>query len=216
MEKFHAVRMRRVSTRILFFRPASLLVVGALLLLTSCIYIPQVNNTASRQKPASLKLSPYQYISLEEMVRRYIAKTEHEPGSIEGIYTVSAEVNRKGKGFLFGPSRERIVDKRNNYATVAILRNWPGATTEYVEISLTNNNATAYPIISEISSLADEQGFIFNHLEHKGKRMPFTFRLDETGDLLEGVYTEVKRGTTITYKLSYLRTYPKNKPSAGR
>jgi hypothetical protein len=144
------------------------------------------------------------------MVRRYIAKSHQGPNSIEGIYKVSGEVVKKGKGLLSKEERERTVDKRINYATVAILKDWPGSNKEYVEISLQSGSTSNYPIISEISSLSGGSGFIFEHIDKKGKKMPFTFLMESGSDVLEGVYTETIGGSIITYRLSYLKTYPKN------
>jgi hypothetical protein len=203
--KFHAELVTMGYIKIFDFSKTRVVLV-ATLVLSSCIYMPRtVTKDNSKSKP-----SPYRKITLEEMVRRYVAKT-HDGKSIEGIYTVSSEVIKKGKGLLDKEERERVVDRKNNYATVAILKDWPGSTTEYVEISLHGDNTSSYPIISEINSLAGEQGYIFNHVDKKGGKMPFTFTADHNHDVLEGVYTEKSGNKEITYKLSYLKTYPKNK-----
>ncbi|MEJ0055452.1 MAG: hypothetical protein WDN75_07230 [Bacteroidota bacterium] len=56
--------------------------------------------------------------------------------SIEGIYSVSGEVTKRSKGLLASSEREKVKDRRENYAKVAILHD-PGSTSrEYIELSL--------------------------------------------------------------------------------
>jgi hypothetical protein len=174
--------------------------------ISSCVFIPQ--QVGKRTVP--IKKSIYQEVDLEGMIRRYIAKT-HDPQqpSIEGIYTVTGIVTKKGS--LFNPSgKERLVTRRDNYARVAILKDWPGSNNEYVEISLNEKNAPRYPIVAELNELAEGGGFIYKHIEPKGEVMTFTFLYDQSKtDILEGVYTVTKRNAEVTYKLSYVKVFPK-------
>lgn len=159
----------------------------------------------------SPKKSVYQEIDLESMIKRYIAKHEDYQTSIEGIYTVSAVVIKKGNTLLTNAYRERVVDRKDNYARVAILKDWPGSNTEYVEVSLNEKNAPRYPIVGEINKLAEGNGFICKHIEPKGETMTFTFLYDNNKtDILEGVYSVMKGRSEITYKLTYVKIYPKN------
>jgi hypothetical protein len=158
----------------------------------------------------TVKKSPYQQVDVEEMIRRYIAKTKHEGNSIEGIYTVSASVNKRSATLLSKVEKDRVIQKKDNYARVAILKDWPGSNTEYVEISLTDKNAHQYPIVAEINSLSEGRGLIYKHFEPNGKALTFTFTHDPEKDILDGVYTEQKGQATVTYTLSYLKIYPKN------
>lgn len=157
------------------------------------------------------KKSIYEEVDLEGMIRRYIAKTHGDEPSIEGIYTVSGEVIRKGKTLLSSVERERTIERKDNYARVAILKDWPESNTEYVEISLEEKNAPRYPIVAELNELAEGGGFIYKHFEPKGKVLTFMFLYDKNKpDILEGVYTETKNDVVITYKLTYVKVYPKN------
>jgi hypothetical protein len=184
--------------------------IAAVVLITCCwsciVPIPQ----PARMKNPVQKLSPYQQVDLEGMIRRYIAKTHHE-SSIEGIYTVSCVITKKGKTFLSQVERERIVMRKDNYAKVALLKDWPGSNTEYVEISLHEKNAARYPIVAELNGLSEGGGFIYKHFEPKGKVLSFTFLYDQSKpDILEGVYTVNERNSEVTYKLTYVKVYPKN------
>jgi hypothetical protein len=162
------------------------------------------------RKPQPIKSSVYQEVDLEGMIRRYIAKT-HQQASIEGIYTVSCVITKKGRTLLSPEEKERTVTRKDNYAKVAILRDWPGSNTEYVEISLHEKNAARYPIVAELNGLSEGGGFIYKHFEPKGKVMSFTFLYDQSKpDILEGVYTLNERNSEVTYKLTYVKVYPKN------
>lgn len=173
-----------------------------------CLVVVLAGEVQAQVAKLPSKHYQYQQVDLEEMVRRYISKTP-EPGSIEGIYSVSALVMKKSRNFLTGNERERPVNRKDNYARVAILKDWPGSKTEYVELSLNDSNAPKYPITAEIVGLSEGGGFLFKHFEPDNEHMTFTFSLDEFPDILHGAYAVSKKRAVITYKLSYLRVYPK-------
>lgn len=169
-----------------------------------CVYVPQ---TVKVRQP---KPSVYEEVDLEEMIRRHIAKT-HQQASIEGIYTVSCVITKKGRTLLSSVEKDRTVTRKDNYARVAILKDWPGSNTEYVEISLLDKNAARYPIVAELNGLSEGGGFIYKHFEPKGKILSFTFLYDQSKpDILEGVYTLNEKNSEVTYKLTYVKVYPKN------
>lgn len=183
-----------------------LFLLGSCFLLVSCMYMkPQKKSSITTRK------SIYEEVDLEGMVRRYIAKTHGATPTIEGIYSVSCVITRKGRTLLSPVERERTITRRDNYARVAILKDWPGSNKEFVEISLEEKNAPRYPIVADLDELAEGGGFIYKHLEPNGKVLTFTFLYDQSNpDILEGVYTVTKNAVCITYKLSYVRVYPKN------
>jgi hypothetical protein len=169
-----------------------------------CVYLPNTSKT-KKSKP-----SIYKEVDLEEMIRRSIAKT-HSETSIEGIYTVSCVITKKGKTLLSPVEKERTIIRKDNYARVAIVKDWPGSNTEYVEISLHEKGAARHPIVAELSELSEGGGFIYKHFEPKGKVLSFTFLYDQAKpDILEGVYTLNERNNEVTYKLTYVKVYPKN------
>jgi hypothetical protein len=69
----------------------------------------------------SKKLSEFEQIDFHDLTQRYMYK-EDNTNSIEGIYAVSVVVLRKGKPFLSSTEREKIVERKENYSTVAIIR----------------------------------------------------------------------------------------------
>ena len=157
------------------------------------------------------KTSIYEEVDLEEMIRRFIAKTYKEQESIEGIYTVSGVITKKGKPLLSSVEKERTVTRKDNYARVAIVKDWPGSNTEYVEISLNEKNTISRPIVAELTPLSEGGGFIYKHFEPKGKILSFTFLYDQSKpDILEGIYTLHENNNEVTYKLTYVKVYPIN------
>jgi hypothetical protein len=176
--------------------------------LTSCVYWPQ---PVKSPQPA-VKRTVYHEVALEEMIRRNIAKTQDPANpSIEGIYTVSVVITKKGRSLIFPSDKERVVLRKDNYAKVAILKDWPESKNEFVEISISSKNLYKYPIVGEINRLAEGGGFIYKHIEPKGEEFSFTFLYDESKpDILEGIYSNAKNGVEFTYKLTYLRVFPKS------
>jgi len=179
---------------------------------TSCLYVSKPVNPI-----AKVKRTVYKEVDLEEMIRRYIAKTHQQSNSLEGIYTVSAVITKKGKSLLRPNGEERTVLRKDNYARVAILKDWPGSNTEYVEISLNEKNSPRYPIVAELNGLSEGGGFTYKHIEPKGDIMTFTFLYDQSrSDILEGVHTKTKNNVEVTYKLTYVKVYPKNNNFTGQ
>lgn len=169
-----------------------------------CLYMPTTSRSAKASKP-----SIYKEVDLEEMIRRYIAKT-HQETSIEGIYTVSCVITKKGKTLLSPVEKMKTIVRKDNYARVAIVKDWPGSDTEYVEISLHEKGAARHPIVAELTGLSEGGGFIYKHFEPKGKTLSFTFLYDQSKpDILEGVYTLNEKGSEVLYKLTYVKVYPK-------
>lgn len=181
-----------------------------LILIVSCSGCVVISSPTSSSRTSKSKPSVYQEVDLEEMIKRYIAKTYKET-SIEGVYAVSCVITKKGKTLLSPVEKERTIIRKDNYARVAIVKDWPGSNTEYVEISLHVKGAARHPIVAELSILSEGGGFIYKHFEPKGKVLSFTFLYDQAKpDILEGVYTLNEKGNEVTYKLTYVKVYPKN------
>jgi hypothetical protein len=155
-----------------------------------------------RMKQAN-KSAPYEQVDFQGLVRRYMKKDK--PNSIEGIYSVSGEVTKRGKGLLAGSEKEKTKDKKENYAKVAILRD-PGSTSrEYIEVSLDKENPYSYSIIGEFNLTESGSLLLYKHMEGKGKSSSFTFTVEKNSDILEGIRVESEGNTTVTYKLTYVK-----------
>jgi hypothetical protein len=149
----------------------------------------------------------FQEVDFEDMMRRYFHKEASNPA--EGIYSVSCVIIKKSNGLFSGEEKERVVERKDNYARVAILKDWPGTKRDFIEVSLSYRDAKKYPIVGDMSALSEGNGFIYNHTEPSGKVISFSM-IGESSDLLEGEYSKVEGRKTITYKLSYIKIFPKN------
>jgi hypothetical protein len=136
-------------------------------------------------------------------------KEKSSVGTIEGIYSVSSIVTKKGKGLLASEEKEKVTDRKENYSKVAIIRSTSGAHREYVEVSLDKEYTPSQSVVGEFSEASDANLLIYHHFEPRGKTTSFTFSHDEARDILEGIRTENNGNSIITYKLTYLKLSPK-------
>ncbi|GAB1445121.1 hypothetical protein MASR2M41_07830 [Flammeovirgaceae bacterium] len=148
-----------------------------------------------------------EHIDFEGMVKRYLMKETQPMEPLEGIYSVLAIISKRG-GFLSNPNREKIIARKDNYAKVVIMKDSENSHREYLEVSLASKIPGKYPVVGEFSSLSEGKAFVYKHYEPKQPINSYSFVLSEF-DILDGVLTEVVRRKTITYKLSYLKVYPK-------
>lgn len=155
------------------------------------------------------KQSAYEEIDFEGLMKRYFSKEVGEMDQVEGMYSVSCIITKRTKGLFSKVERDKVVERKDNYARVAVLRDWQGTNREYIEVSLSFKEAFKYPIVGEMNTLAEGTGLVYNHYEPGEAGMDFTMVLVEP-DLLEGVYSFIKRRKLITYTLSYLKIYPKS------
>lgn len=148
-----------------------------------------------------------EHIDFEGMVKRYLNKDYTPMERLEGIYSVSAIITKRG-GFLSNPNREKVMERKDNYAKVVIIKDDEHPNREYLEVSLASKTPGQYPIVGEFTSLSEGEAFVYKHYEPKTTGISYSFVLSEF-DILDGILTEVVRKKTITYKLSYLKVYPK-------
>lgn len=146
----------------------------------------------------------YEEVDIENLMKRYFGKSFGY--SIEGIYSVSCVITKRNKRFLSNAERIRVVGRQDNYAKVAIMKDWPASGRDFIEVSLSYRKADHFPIMGELNALADGAGYIYTHLEPDGEKL--TFSMLESDGLLEAEYSHIEKRQTITYKLSYLKIYP--------
>lgn len=158
----------------------------------------------SAQSNKRLKKTIYEEVDLENVMKRYFGKSFGY--SIEGIYSVSCVITRRNKKFLSKAERIRVVERQDNYAKVAIMKDWPSSKRDFIEVSLSYRKANHFPIMGELDIVTDGGGYIYTHIEPDGERLSFSM-LDSDG-LLEAEYSQIERRKTITYRLSYLKIYP--------
>jgi hypothetical protein len=166
-------------------------------------------STDAQSRRASRKFQ-YETIGLEDVIRRYMVKDGREVYPLEGMYSVTCTVVKRYKSWPWKVDKEKIVLMKENYARVAILKDWPDATREFIEMSLTQKDVPKLPIVGEFNQWKEGEGYIYKHTEPKGGMMSFTFLLDKDGDVLEGVRSEVSGSKTIIYTLTYVKIFPKS------
>jgi hypothetical protein len=155
-------------------------------------------------QPGKSKKTIYEEVDLENVMKRYFGKAFGY--SIEGIYSVSCVITKRNKRFLSKAERIRVVGRQDNYAKVAIMKDWPSSHRDFIEVSLSYKKANHFPIMGHLDVAADEAGYIYTHLEPDGEKL--TFSMIESDGLLEAEYSVMEKRKTITYRLSYLKIYP--------
>jgi hypothetical protein len=169
---------------------------------------PALPQSKSGAQKRLMKQDHYEKIDFEGLMHRYLSKPAPSQETIEGIYSVSCVITKKAKGFLSGNEKEKTVERKDNYARVAIIEDAIGSKNEFIEISLDEKFTVKYPIVGDFNSLSEGDGFIYKHIEPNGETVSFTFT-NEQNDILDGILAEMKGKKTITYKMTYLKVFPK-------
>jgi hypothetical protein len=159
------------------------------------------------------KINVLEQVDLQKLITLYMNKNETSVGTVEGVYSVSGLVTRTGRGLLGGSEeKDRVLDRKENYAKVAIMRDPKNASREYFELMLDKEMALSFSVIGEFSGMSDGNILVYKHFENKGKRYEtYTFTYDSDKGILEGIRTENTANATVTYKLTYLKILPKGK-----
>ena len=192
------------------FNTSSILLAKRKCLFLIVIILSIVGFSVSAQNRRASKKFHYEMIGLEDVIRRYMVKDRREVYALEGIYSVTCTVTKRYTSWPSKVQKEKIVLVKENYAKVAVLKDWPGVGREFIEMSLNQKDAPKYPIIGEYNQWKEGEGYIYRHTEPKGEIVSFTFLLDKQGDVIEGVRSEVRRSKTVIYTLTYVKTFPKN------
>ena len=142
-------------------------------------------------------------------MHRYFGKDAADFSKLEGIYSVSCLITKSSRGLITGQVKESIIQRRDNYARVALIKDWPGTNRDIIEVSLSYHVANKYPIVGELTSFSSgSETYIYRHFEPDGSARDFSMAA-ALPDMIEGQYSEVKGRTTITYTLSYIKIFPK-------
>jgi hypothetical protein len=157
----------------------------------------------------SRKVYPFEQVNFHELVQRYMSKENSSIGTIEGIYSVSIVVTKKGKGLMSSVEREKVIERKENYTKVAIIRDAGDANREYFEVSLDNESLPSYSVRGEFTRMTEANILIYNRLEPRGKTTTYTFTYDYSRDMLEGVRKENSGQSEFTYNLTYIKLHPK-------
>jgi len=151
------------------------------------------------------KSHSYEQIDFHDIIKRYMNKEQSDAGDMEGIYSVSLVVYKKGKGILSSVEKEKIWERKENYMQVAILKDSDTPNREYLEIPLEKKYLPSYSVRGEFSRMAESSILIYNRLESKGRATSYTFTYDRTKEMLEGVRKENSGQFEYTYQLTYIK-----------
>lgn len=162
------------------------------------------------------KMHSYEQIDFHDLMKRYVNKEQSSVGEIEGIYSVSMVVYKKGKGVLSSTEKEKVAERKENYTQVAIIKDTDGANREYVEVPLDKKLLPSYSIRGEFSRMADANILIYKRFESRGRESSYTFTFDRTKDILEGVRKENNGQFEYTYQLTYMKLQPRQAESSRK
>jgi hypothetical protein len=190
-----------------------MLKVGSIFLFLAFVIHSQAQDFEVLKKVKKLKKYKYDEVDFEDVMKRYFLKeTTYE---LEGIYSVSCVISKKSKVFLSKREKVRVVERQDNYARIAILKDWPGSKRDFIEVSLSYHDSKKYPIVGELNGIAQSNGYIYKHIEPDGATVSFSM-ISESAELIEGEFSKMDRRKTITYRLSYLKIFPQNPLVVGR
>jgi hypothetical protein len=162
------------------------------------------------------KVHSYEQIDFHDLIKRYMIKEQSGVGEMEGIYSVSMIVYKKGKGMLSSSEKEKISERKENYMQVAIIKDAGGADREYIEVPLDKKFLPSYSIRGEFSRMADANILIYRQFESRGRVSSYTFTFDRTKDILEGVRKENNGQFEYTWQLTYVKLQPKQIESSHK
>lgn len=162
------------------------------------------------------KVHAYEQVDFHDLVKRYVNKEHSVAGEMEGIYSVSLVVTKKGKGMLSSTEKEKVSERKENYMQVVLLKDTDGANREYIEIPLDKKYLPSYSVRGEFSSMADANILIYKHFESRGKVSSYTFTYDRTKELLEGIRKENNGQFEYTYQLTYVKIQAKQVESSRK
>ena len=161
------------------------------------------------QASAARTQHPYEQINFAELMKKYMDKNASGQENIEGIYSVSGVVLKKNKGLFSSEEKERTVFQKDHYARVAVIRDNARNNREFIEVPIDKNYLPSYSIRGEFTTLSEGNVLVLKHFEPKGHDLIYSFVFDKEKDILEGIRTETKGGVTYTYKLTFVKLYPK-------
>lgn len=172
-----------------------------LLVLSSCS-VDKLYQARQQRKAGS-----FEQVGFDDLARLYVDKQSVD--EVEGIYSVSGIIIKKSKTLFTGEEKEKIIEQKDNYSKVAIFRDHQKSDREYFEVSLDKEGLPSYSIRGEFNKLAEGNILVYKHFEPRNKVLNYTFTYDAEKNLLEGIRTETSGSTVITFKLTYLKLFPK-------
>lgn len=155
------------------------------------------------------KVYSFEQVNFNDMLKAYLAKGTNGTHSMEGIYAVSSLTTRKGKGLLSTAEKEKVTERKDNYLQVAIIKDVKDLHREFIEVPIDKGLLPSYSIRGEFSQFTENSFAVYKRLEKRDNFITYTFSFDRSYDILEGIRTETNGNYTYTYKLTYVKLFPK-------
>lgn len=155
------------------------------------------------------KVHSFEQVNFNDVLKAYLNKQVGEKGSFEGIYSVSSLITRKGKGLLSNTEKEKVIERNDNYQQVAIIKDVKNLHREFIELPIDRGLFPSYSIRGEFSEFTENSVAVYKRLEKRNKFTTYTFSFDKSYDILEGVRIENNGNYSYTYKLTYVKLFPK-------
>lgn len=166
------------------------------------------------QKKISKKSNAFDQVDFDDLAKLYMGKNQvADEENIEGIYSVSSVIIKKGKGLFSVSEKEKVMDRKENYSKVVIFKDRDNSNRDYFEVPIDKAKLPSYSIRGEFNRISEGNILVYKHFEPRGKILTYTFTYDSKKDILEGIRTEAKGSYTITYQLTYLKLIPKSNPN---
>jgi hypothetical protein len=142
----------------------------------------------------------YETLGFKDLLKKYMQK-EGPADPMEGIYLVTREVTREFKNQR---RRNRLLDRDENYKTVAVLADTRSGRRSYIEIPVDKDFEMVYAIRGEIMRSADADVFFYTHILSRSRETYTMVRDSETG-VLEAVRSQARGGGRVIYKYTFVK-----------
>lgn len=155
--------------------------------------------TQNNKPPKSVNWELYQ--GTEQKLRDYFDNSEEKLDPIEGIFTLSHKIYN---------SYGSLIEQKDNWATLAIIRDKNSFTREFKEINLDPGDFPKYAITAEFTKASNGLIYVSKQFSPDGSTANENFVWDSDLGMLTSEKTEYYQGNKFTIKRYYLKTYPKS------
>jgi len=154
------------------------------------------------QKKNSPKSNNWEYFNgTEKGIREYFDNNLKILDPIEGVFTLSHKIY---------DSYGSLIDQKDNWATLAIIKDTSSLTREFIEINLQQEDFPKYAITAEFTKASNGLIYLSKQFSPKGSSSNENFVWDNELSVLFSEQTKFYKGMNFTIKRYYLKTYPKS------
>ena len=155
------------------------------------------------QKNNTPKSNNWEYYNgTEKDIRAYFDNNLKILDPIEGVFTLSHKIYN---------SYGSLIDQKDNWATLAIIKDTSSLTREFIEINLQQGDFPKYAITAAFTKASNGLIYLSKQFSPDGSSSNENFVWDNELGMLLSEKTEFYKGNKFTIKRYYLKTYPKSK-----